>query len=349
MKNTSKGNTRKTRAKRIFALVLTLVVAMGTLAGCLMQDDDEEDGSQQEATVSQVIKIAALNGPTGMGMAPLVAETDKYEITVYQAPDEVLAKVIKGEVDVAAVPSNVASVLYNKTEGNIQATAIQTGGTLYLMQNPAEGEEALVCENVEDLTKLKGCTIYGSGQGGIPEYVLRQMLTNAGLDPDKDVTIQWMANHSDSASSMMTNPGSVGLIPEPFRTTVSAKNDALVTISDLNALWNEAYDNDLPMGVLVAQKSFLEERFADWEILKADMAEAATWINENAAEAAPVIVEAGIGNDAAIVETAIPNCNIVFITGAEMKAALGNLYNILAEVQPKAIGGKLPDEGFYLQ
>ena len=340
---------KKIMRSGLLALVLTLVVAMGTLAGCLMQDDDEEDGSQQEDTVSQVIKIAALNGPTGMGMAPLVAETDKYEITVYQAPDEVLAKVIKGEVDVAAVPSNVASVLYNKTEGNIQATAIQTGGTLYLMQNPAEGEEALVCETVEDLTKLKGCTIYGSGQGGIPEYVLRQMLTNAGLDPDKDVTIQWMANHSDSASSMMTNPGSVGLIPEPFRTTVSAKNAALVTISDLNALWNEAYDNDLPMGVLVAQKSFLEERFADWEILKADMAEAATWINENAAEAAPVIVEAGIGNDAAIVETAIPNCNIVFITGAEMKAALENLYNILAEVQPKAIGGKLPDEGFYLQ
>ena len=147
----------------------------------------------------------------------------------------------------------------------------------------------------------------------------------------------------------MTNPGSVGLIPEPFRTTISAKNVALVTTFDLNVLWNEAYNDDLPMGVLVAQKSFMEERFADWEVLKADMAEAAAWINENPAEAAPVIVEAGIGNDAAIVETAIPNCNIVFVTGAEMKAALENLYNILAEVQPKAIGGKLPDEGFYLQ
>ena len=349
MKKTTQGNARKTRAKRIFALILTLVVAMGTLAGCLMQDEDEEDGSQQEATVSQVIKIAALNGPTGMGMAPLVAETDKYEITMYQAPDEVLAKVIKGEVDIAAVPSNVASVLFNKTEGAVQAAAIQTGGTLYLMQNPAEGEEALVCETVEDLALLKGATIYGSGQGGIPEYVLRQMLINAGLNPDQDVTIQWMANHSDSASSMMTNPGSVGLIPEPFRTTVSAKNAALVTISDLNALWNEAYDNDLPMGVLVAQKSFMEERYGDWEVLKADMEEAASWINENPKDAAAVIVEVGIGNDAAIMETAIPSCNIVCITGAEMKAALENLYHILAEVQPKAIGGKLPDEGFYLQ
>ena len=348
MKNTTKGNARKTKARRILALALTLVVALGTLAGCMMSDDEEED-SQKEATVSQIIKIAALNGPTGMGMAPLVSETDKYEITVFQAPDEVLAKVLKGEVDVAAVPSNVASVLYNKTEGGVQATAIQTGGTLYLMQNPAEGVEALVGETVADLSRLKGITIYGSGQGGIPEYVLRQMLINAGLDPDKDVTIQWMTSHSDAASSMMTNPGSVGLIPEPFRTTISAKNAALVTIFDLNQLWNESYNDDLPMGVLVAQKSFMEERFGDWEILKADMAEAAEWINANPAEAAPVIVEAGIGTDATIVETAIPKSNICFVTGAEMKAALENLYNILADVQPKAIGGKLPDEGFYLQ
>ena len=349
MKHTSKGNTRRTRAKRVLAIALTLIVALGTLAGCMAQEGDEDDGSQQEATVSQVIKIAALNGPTGMGMAPLVGETDKYEITVYQAPDEVLAKVIKGEVDVAAVPSNVASVLYNKTEGGVQAAAIQTGGTLYLMENPAEGTEAVVGETAADLAQLKGRTIYGSGQGGIPEYVLRQMLTNAGLDPDKDVTIQWMSSHSDTASSMMTNPGSIGLIPEPFRTTISAKNEALVTGFDLNALWNEAYDDDLPMGVLVVQKSFMEERAADWEVLKADMEEAAAYINANPAEAAPVIVEAGIGTDAAIVETAIPSCNIIFITGTEMKAALENLYNILAEVQPKAIGGKLPDEGFYLQ
>ena len=349
MRNTtSKGSTRSTRARRILAVALTLLVALGTLAGCML-NEEEEEGPEQEATVSQVIKIAALNGPTGMGMAPLVGETDKYEITVFQAPDEVLAKVIKGEVDVAAVPSNVASVLYNKTEGNVQATAIQTGGTLYLMENPAEGEEAIAGETTADLKRLAGKTIYGSGQGGIPEYVLRQTLINAGLDPDKDVTIQWLSSHSDAASSMMTNPGSVGLIPEPFRTTISAKNAALVTTFDLNALWNEAYNDYLPMGVLVAQKSFMEERFADWEVLKADMAEAAAWINENPAEAAPVIVEAGIGNDAAIVETAIPNCNIVFVTGAEMKAALENLYNILAEVQPKAIGGKLPDEGFYLQ
>jgi len=343
---------KKITLKRFLAIGLVLIVALGTLAGCASKDgegDVEGDDSQKEAAVSQVIKIAALNGPTGMAMAPLVSETDKYDITVYQAPDEVLAKVLKGEVDVAAVPSNVASVLYNKTEGGIQAAAIQTGGILYLMEHPAEGEDAVTGGSSADLASLAGRTIYASGQGGIPEYVLRQLLTNAGLDPDKDVTIQWMSSHSDTASSMMTEPGSVALLPEPFVTTVKAKNEAMAVIFDLNELWKEAYDDTLPMGVLVVQKSFMEERAADWDVLKADMAEAAEWINGNPAEAAAVIVEVGIGNDAAVMEQAIPNCNICFITGGEMKAALENLYGVLAELQPAAIGGALPDEGFYLQ
>ncbi len=341
---------KKVTVKRFLVMGLTLIVALGTLAGCAGQGDDgegEADDSQQ--SVSQVIEIAALNGPTGMGMAPLVNETDKYNITVYQAPDEVLAKVIKGEVDVAAVPSNVAAVLYNKTQGEVQAAAIQTGGILYLMQVPAEGEAAAAGDSAPDLANLRGRTIYASGQGGIPEYVLRQLLTDGGLNPDEDVTIQWMSSHSDTASSMMTDPGSVGLLPEPFVTTVKAKNPSVETIFDLNQLWKAAYDDDLPMGVLLVQKSFMEERGADWEVLKKDMADAADWVNESPAEAAPVIVEAGIGSDAAIVERSIPNSHICFITGGEMKAALENLYGILAELQPAAIGGALPDEGFYLQ
>lgn len=339
----------KTKMKRLLALGLALVVALGTLAGCNSGDGEEEgDASQQEKTVSQVIEIAALNGPTGMAMAPLVGETDKYNITVYQAPDEVLAKVVKGEVDVAAVPSNVASVLYKKTEGAIQAAAIQTGGILYLMENPEETQDVSGGTSA-DLASLRGRTIYASGQGGIPEYVLRQLLSNAGLNPDTDVTIQWMSSHSDTASSMMTQPGSVALLPEPFVTTVKAKNDNMKVIFDMNELWKEAYDDTLPMGVLVVQKSFMEERAADWDVLKADMAQAAAWINENPKEASGVIVEAGIGNDAAVMEQAVPNCNICFITGNEMKAALENLYGVLAEIQPAAIGGTMPDEGFYLQ
>lgn len=348
---------KQKKSTRWTAIALALLLALGAafaLSGCAGDDsesgaDEQEeetelDGSQQEASVSQVITIAALNGPTGMGMAPLIGETDKYDITVYQAPDEVLAKVIKGEVDIAAVPSNVASVLYNKTEGAVQAAAIQTGGILYIVENPAEDAPAK-----NELSQLSGCTIYGSGQGGVPEYVLRQLLSDAGIDPDNDVTIQWLASHSDVASSLLTNLGSVALLPEPFVTTVKAKNDAVVTSFDLNALWKAAYNDDLPMGVLVAQKSFLEERKGDWDIFAADMEEAVQLVNDDPAQAAQMIVEAGIGNEAAVVEQAIPQCNICFITGAEMKAALSNLYEILNRLQPAAIGGALPDESFYLQ
>ncbi len=321
------------------AVLLALAAALG---GCGGQDQGERAGGSGgqdqggQASVSQPIRIAALNGPTGMGMAPLM-DNENYKITVYQSPDEVVGKVTSGEVDVAAVPSNMASILYNKTEGKVGLAAVNTGGVLYVLENGTA---------VNGLSDLRGKTIYASGQGGAPEYILRRLLADAGL-AESDVNIQWLANHSDVASSASVEEGAVALLPEPFVTVTTGKNPDMRVAADLNAIWKETYGQELPMGVTIASRSMIDDRSEDLQIFLRDYEEAVNFVNQNPAEAAQMIADAGIAADAAVAEKAIPRCNIIFLSCGDAKAALEPFYQILFEMEPKSLGGKLPDETFY--
>ena len=161
-------------------VVLAVLMAAAMITGCGGDNIPEE--------MTQPLKIAAVNGPTGMGMVQLMDQTDKYEITVYQAPSDAAAKIINGEVDVAAVPSNMAAIIYNKTEGQIQAISPITMGVLYIVGNDTD---------IKELQDLKGKTIIASGKGGAPEYILQKVLENAGLTMGEDVKVEWLSNHTE--------------------------------------------------------------------------------------------------------------------------------------------------------
>jgi NitT/TauT family transport system substrate-binding protein len=310
-------------------LIVTLIFAL-VLTGC--QPAETPD------TVSKPIVIAALNGPTGMGMVQLMDQTDKYDITTYQAPDEVAGKIITGEVDMACLPSNVAAVLYNKTQGQIVAISVETLGVLYLVENGGQ--------TVNSISDLAGKTVYGSGKGGSPEYVFQKLLNEAGVT---DVKIQWMANHSDVASTLMANTGAIGLLPEPFVTVVTLKNPALRVAVDLNEGWLEATGLDLPMGVLVATKSFVEERAEDLEVFLKDYRASVDFVNNNPEEAGVAISQWGFIADPAVATKAIPGSNIVLYEEdtSVSKEMLKNFFQILFEMNPASVGGALPDDGLY--
>lgn len=332
---------KKSKWMKLVTVTAAMLLVVGAvLSGCGGDGGQDNGGDGQDqggpAEVSQAVKIAALNGPTGMGLAPMM-EDERFDISLFQSPDEVVGKVLSGEMDIAAVPSNMASVLYNKTEGKVELIAVNTGGVLYLLENGTA---------VNDLTDLKGKTIYASGQGGAPEYILQRILLDAGLSMD-DVTIQWLANHSDVASSASVNEGAVALLPEPFVTVTTAKNPNMRIAADLNAIWDETYHTDLPMGTLIASKALVDERGDDLKVFMNEYEKSVAYVNENTAEAAAMIADAGIVADAAVAEKAIPRCNIVFQSGKEAKEALGNFYDILFQMEPKSLGGKLPDETFY--
>ena len=321
--------------KKIVALGLALILSLASLAGCSQKTPEN---------VTETINVAALNGPTGMAMVNLMDMEDKYDITTYQAPADVTAKVISGEVDVAAVPSNLAAVLYNKTEGDIVAISPIALGMLQILGNNVD---------IDDVSELAGKTIVASGQGGTPEYVLEKVLSDNGLTIYEDVNVEWVANHSEVNAKLLNQEGTIAMIPEPFvSTALSSGQEGVEDLFDLNELWEGSTGCELPMGVLIAKKSFVQEREDDLKVLLNDLQESVDFVNDSPAEAAKVIVEKGFIGDEEIAEAAIPGCHITLYTGKTSQTGMEMLktFNqILFDLDPASVGGKMPDEDLYYQ
>lgn len=322
--------------KKIVVLALVMLMASAMLAGCGGGDSDVPE------TVSEIVNVAALNGPTGMGMVQLMDMTDKYAVETYQSPTDVTAKLIKGEVDVAALPSNMAAVLYNKTEGQVVAVSPIALGVLHILGNNVD---------ITDASQLKGQTVVASGQGGTPEYVLQKVVGAAGLKLYEDVQVEWLANHAEVNTKLLSQEGTIAMIPEPFvSTALAAGKDGVAEVFDMNTLWKDATGQELPMGVLVARKAFVEEKGDDLKVLLNDLQSSVDFVNGSPEEAAQLIVEKGFIGKAEIAEAAIPNCHIVLYAGdkaSEGVEILKTFNQTLFEMNPQAVGGKLPGDDLY--
>lgn len=316
------------KAKKIF-VVLSLMSAV-LLGGCATKPVEP-------------LEVAALNGPTGIGMVQMLeemedAENPKYNIVLYQSPDEIVGKVVSGELDIACVPSNLGAVLYNKTEGGIKLLGMNTLGVLYIVEN------GQTVQNIED---LKGKTILSSGKDSTPEFVLNYILNEAGLVPGEDVTVEFMGNHSDIASKLMAEEGTIALLPEPFVTTVLAKDENIRMAIDVNEAWNNLNQMDLPMGIIVANANVVKDNAKGIEAFLEDYEASVKFVDENLEDAAALVEKFGIVPNAALAKVAIPKCNIVYRDSSDSEDSLNKFYEILEQANPKAVGGKLPDEAFY--
>ena len=229
-------------------------------------------------------------------------------------------------------------MLYQKTEGQIVTVAVNTLGVLYLVENG---------NAVQSLSDLKGKTIVAAGKGSTPEYALRYLLTENGINPDADLTIDWKSEHSECVAALGQGAATIALLPQPFVTVAQGKIQGLRMALDLTAEW-DALDNGsaLLTGVAVARKAFAEEHPAAVSAFLQDYAGSVDWVNGSTAEAAAVIGEMGIV-DADVAEKALPYCNIVCLTGAEMKAKLSGYLQVLFDADPASVGGALPGDDFY--
>lgn len=311
-------------------LALTLVLIMG----CAQAED-----STSETTA---VRIGALKGPTSMGMAQMLKDAadgnSNYQFTIAGAPDEITALLVKGELDVAAVPSNLASVLYNNTNGGVKVAMINTLGILYVVE---------AGDTVNSVADLKGRTIYSSGKGATPEYSVDYILSQNGIDPETDVTVEFKSEHTELAAALQSGAADLAVLPEPFVTTVLAGNDNLRVALNLNEEWDKVSDGSgMVTGVLVVRSEFAEQHPDELTALLEAYEQSVNFVNENPAEAAAIIEQNGIAK-AAVAEQAIPKCNIVFISGNEMRTKVEGFLEILFDMNPKAVGGALPGDDFY--
>lgn len=303
---------------------------------------EEEEVDDESADAPEAVRVAALKGPTAMGLTKLMYDTEEsgmgtYDFEIYAAPDELTPLIIKGEVDLACIPANLASVLYNKTEGEVEVLAINTLGVLYIVEN---GEET-----VSDIADLKGRTIYASGQGSTPEFALNYLLTQNGIADD--VNIEWKTEHAECLTALTENEGSVALLPQPFVTTAMTKNEGIRVALDLTKEWDKlGSGSSLITGVVVARKDFIEAEPVELGYFLEGYKMSVDYVNSDIDGAAALVGKYDIVPEA-VAKKALPACNITFISGEEMKEKLSGYLKVLYDSEPKSVGGNLPADDFY--
>lgn len=319
---------KKNLMKRIVAMITAAVMlfSLAAFAACSKKQDDTE------------IRIAALKGPTGMGMVKLADKQNypNYTVSIEASPDALNPRIISGEVDVAAVPVNLASVLYNKLDGDISVLAVSTLGVLYVVEAGSE---------VNSVADLTGKTVYATGQGATPEYILNYLLDKNGVAGS--VEVNYVGEHAALATMLANGSAEIGMLPEPNVTSTLAGNDDLRIALNLTEEWNKVCSTELVQGVVIARKSFVNEHPEAIEQFLREYEKSSAFVNENIDEAAKLIVDAGILGNVEIAKKAIPNCNISFSKGEAMHKAVEGMLAVLFEANPKSIGGKLPDKDFY--
>ncbi|MBQ0017634.1 MAG: ABC transporter substrate-binding protein [Clostridiales bacterium] len=317
--------------KKLSVLLLILsMLAVSMLTAC---------GNSTE--LSDKVKLGTLNGPTGMGLIDL-QDNENIRMDTYQAPDELVQKLISGDVDVACLPSNMGAVLNAKTDGDVVVLTTVVNGVLWLLENEGDGE--LSAQSMEE---LKGKTIFASGKGGTPEYVLQALLENAGLKMGEDVKVEWLDAHADVAQKLMATEGAFALLPEPFASTVLSKNEKVEVAVDINDAWNQMTGQELPMGILIAKKEFAESRADDADTLLTLVEASVEDVKGASEEVIGKIIDVGFMDNAVLCEDTIPRLSLTCLSSEENRETLTAFYEILYKCNPAAVGGKMPEESLF--
>jgi len=341
------------QVQKMTALTLAVLMCLAVLTACGKNSgaasgsgSSSAPGSASAETFTPAdYRVAALKGPTAMGLVKLMSDSDsgtatknKYSFNIAASADEITPALIQGDLDIACVPANLASVLYNKTKGGVQVLAVNTLGVLYIVENG---------NAVQSVADLKGKTIVAAGKGSTPEYALRYLLQKNDINPDTDVTIDWKSEHSECVSALASGAATIALLPQPFVTVAQAKISNLRVALDLTKEWDALHSGSaLLTGVVVARTDVVKENPAAIDAFLQEYAASVQWVNANVADAAKLVGGYDIV-DAAVAEKAIPNCNIVCITGSEMKEKLSGYLSVLNDQNPQSVGGTLPNDDFY--
>lgn len=319
--------------KKLFALCLLLCLLVLPFAGCAEEPD------------TTGVRVAAMKGPTAVGFAKMMQDASAddaahdYDFSIYTAADEFTGRLLKGELDMAALPANVAAALYARSEGAIRVLAVNTLGVVSIVEKG---------ESVKSLSDLRGKKIYAVGAGGTPEYALTYLLSQNGMTLS-DLTIEWRSAASEILPLLKTEEGAVAMIPQPFVTAACAQVEGLRVAVDLNAVW-QGLDNGSAFvtGVLVARRAFVEEHPQVVKTFLEEYSASITYAQENVADTAALLSQFGIFDlKQPVIEKALPKCNVTYLAGADMKAALSGYLGTLYTCNPQAVGGKLPDDAFY--
>lgn len=314
--------------KKFLAILLSLIIIIGATA------------CSKTKKTGVTVNIGVLKGPTGMSAAWLMDQNDQklsaneYNFTVAGTPDAITGQLINGDMDIAALPTNAISALYNKTEGKISVLGVNALGVLYILENG---------NSINSVSDLAGKTVLASGKGSTAEYVLNYILEKNGVIAE----IVWAAEHSEAATLALKGDYDIVMLPEPFVTNVTAKSDAFRVALDLTEEWEALGNGELTMGGIAVRTAFLEEHPDAVKAFVDEYGKSVAFTNAQPEDAAKLIAKYEIAAEE-VAKNAIPRCNIVWLHGNDYKAVLENFLGVVYDANPAGIGGKMPGDDFYL-
>ena len=355
------------KLKKQLSLLLCGALMVSALAGCgggtsSSSSSSDTSGTQSSSSAGDTStseaftlpNVMVLSGPTGVGAAKLMSDVEYANENGGQTPDgtpsyidsitveadnqAVSSALINGDADIAAVATNVAATLVNKNPESIQVLAVNTLGVLYILEKG---------DTVTSMADLAGKTVYATGEGANPEYVLNYLLTENGVDPST-VDIQWMTAQEVTAQMVSSEDG-ICMLPVPAATALMIQDSGVRQALSLTDEWSAVSDGELAMGCIVARTDYIEENPLGVENFLRAYEESIEYMSnpDNLEEAAELVAQYGITANANIAKAAIPQCNLVCLTGDEMKSVLEAYYQVLFDADPTSIGGALPDASFY--
>lgn len=336
--------------KKIVSIILVIVLSMAFVTACGNVNGSKNNSSSSAETQTTKaekmnIKVAALKGPTAIGMVQIMENAkngtalNNYEFTVAGTADEFTANLIKGDVQIAAIPCNLAANLYNKSNGKVKIIGINTLGVLYILQTG---------DTIHSVQDLKGKTIYTTGKGTTPEYTLNYLLKSAGLDPEKDVTVEYKSEASEVATMLAQSDNAIAMLPQPYVTTVMMQNQKVKIALDVTEQWEKyaGKDSTVVTGVVAVNSDFADKNPEAVKEFVKEYKDSAAYVNANIDSAAQLVENFDIFK-AEVAKKAIPYCNITFIDGNEMKTKVAAYLKVLFNQNADSIGGKMPGDDFY--
>ncbi len=336
---------KRNRIRNLTALVLALVMIFALAACGQKQESEPTPTPAPEADASLPVNVMVLNGTTGFGMAGLISDSEagnaalNYTFSVETDASNITAALVNGTADIGALPTNAAATLYNKTGGKVQVLALNTLGVLYLVTDGSE--------EITSFEDLRGKTVYAPAQN--PTFIFQALCEKNGLAVGEDITIDnTYAQPADLNTAVSSGKVSLAVLPEPMVTVARSANDQLTVALDLTAEWDKVMPaGSLVQGCVVVRTEFAEEHPAEVAKFLEEYEASIELLTSDTAAAAQKIEETGVFAKAAVAQKAIPNCNVCFVTGAEMQSALGEFLNVMFEVAPDSIGGAVPADDFY--
>ena len=316
------------------SLAVLLVVALVLTSGCAKKEEQYKAAD---------ISVACMTGPTGVGMAKLMADSEakltanNYTFTVAGDATGINEKFVKGEINIASVPTNVAATLYNKTNGKVRILAVNTYGVLSILAKDS---------SIDSIDDLKGKTVYSTGKGQNPEFIFKYILEKNGINPETDLTINFVSS-TDLVAKLVSGEADIALAPEPAATTVLVKNKELNRVLSINDEWSKVSDTTLMMGCVIALDSYIAENEAAVEKFLEEYKASIEFAKTDVDNAAKHCATYKITASEAIAKKAIPTCNLCYVTGKEMKTNVNGYLNVLFTADKKAVGGAMPADDFY--